>query len=124
VLIGRWQQIRNVRSEVSRVLEEVRSAGRIGSSLQAEVSIRADADAFDLLASLGDDLKFVLICSKVSLERVGAGETVIAAMPTAHAKCARCWHWREDVGGDAGHPELCGRCVSNLHGTGEAREFA
>jgi isoleucyl-tRNA synthetase len=123
-LVTRWQALRAVRAEVSRVLEDVRGAGGIGSSLQAEVSLRAAPETYDLLASLGEDLKFVLICSKVSLERVGAGDTVIEATPSAHAKCARCWHWREDVGRDAEHPELCGRCSSTLFGSGEAREFA
>ena len=123
-LIGRWQQIRAVRAEVSRVLEDVRGSGGIGSSLQAAVKLRVDADTHDLLASLRDDLKFVFICSKVSLEKVGGGDTAIVATPSAHAKCARCWHWREDVGADAEHPELCGRCTSNLFGSGEAREFA
>jgi isoleucyl-tRNA synthetase len=123
-LATRWQTLRSVRAEVSRVLEDVRSSGGIGSSLQAEVSLRAAPEAYDLLASLGDDLKFVLICSKVTLEILGAGDTAIEASPSPHAKCARCWHWREDVGSNAEHPELCGRCVSNLHGPGEAREFA
>ncbi|TNC99232.1 MAG: isoleucyl-tRNA synthetase [Rhodocyclaceae bacterium] len=127
-LVTRWQALRAVRAEVSRVLEDVRSAGGIGSSLQAEVSLRAAPDTYELLASLGEDLKFVLICSKVSLEKVGAGDTVtgavIEAVPSAHAKCGRCWHWREDVGHDAEHPELCGRCSSTLFGSGEAREFA
>jgi len=135
-LAARWQTIRAVRGDVARTLEELRSAGKIGSSLQAEVSLRADAASYELLASLGEDLKFVLICSKVTLQKVmrsgipgdGAGETAsgvgIEAVASAHAKCARCWHWREDVGRDAEHPELCGRCTSNLFGAGEVREIA
>ena len=123
-LIGRWHQIRTVRGEVSRVLEDVRGTGGIGSSLQAEVDLRVDADTYELLAALGEDLKFVLICSKVTLARADGSDSGIVATPSAHAKCARCWHWREDVGHAAEHPELCGRCVSNLHGAGEARRFA
>ena len=125
-LVTRWQAIRAVRSEVARTLEELRSAGKIGSSLQAEVCLRADAENHDLLASLGDDLKFVFICSKVTLEKAGEGATGVSieASASAHAKCARCWHWREDVGHDAEHPELCGRCTSNLFGSGEGREVA
>ncbi|MDK9703324.1 MAG: isoleucine--tRNA ligase [Sulfuritalea sp.] len=123
-LATRWQALRAVRAEVARVLEDLRSAGKIGSSLQAEVSLRAAPETYELLASLGEDLKFVFICSKVTLEKLGAGDTVIAAVPSAHAKCGRCWHWREDVGHDAEHPELCGRCSSTLFGAGEAREFA
>jgi isoleucyl-tRNA synthetase len=127
-LAKRWQAIRALRADVARTLEELRSAGKIGSSLQAEVSLRADPASYDLLASLGDDLKFVLICSKVTLGKLGAGETAggvsIEAVASSHAKCARCWHWREDVGQNTEHPELCGRCTSNLFGAGEAREIA
>ncbi len=138
VLAERWQAIRTVRAEVTKKIEEVRAAGQVGSSLQAEVEIRAAGETHDLLASLGEDLKFVLICSKVTLVKVGAGgtasaaatastETAINVIPSQHKKCARCWHWREDVGHHdhaAEHPELCGRCASNLFGAGEARAFA
>jgi isoleucyl-tRNA synthetase len=123
-LIARWQAIRAVRAEVLKQIEAVRSAGGVGSSLQAEVEIHAAGETYDLLAALGDDLKFVLICSKATLVKLGAGETAVQVIPSPHKKCVRCWHWRDDVGHDAAHPELCCRCTSNLHGAGEAREFA
>jgi len=126
-LATRWQAIRAVRAEVLKAIEAVRSAGGIGSSLQAEVEIRASGETYDLLAALGDDLKFVLICSKATLVKLDAGDTAITVMPSAHTKCARCWHWRADVGQHAHaaeHPELCGRCASNLFGAGEARAYA
>ena len=108
-----------------QLLEELRVAGRIGSSLQAEVEIRAAGESHDILASLGDDLRFVLICSKATLVKVGdSAAEGIAAAPSPHAKCPRCWHWREDVGVNAEHPELCGRCDANLHGVGEPRNHA
>ncbi|MBT7330249.1 MAG: hypothetical protein HN804_04350, partial [Oceanospirillaceae bacterium] len=43
---------------------------------------------------------------------------------SAHAKCERCWHHREDVGTVAAEPELCGRCNNNVHADGEVRKFA
>jgi isoleucyl-tRNA synthetase len=123
-LLGRWQALRALRADALKAIEAVRSAGGVGSSLQAEVEISAAGETYNLLASLGDDLKFVLICSKVTLTKLGAGETALSVVPTPHQKCARCWHWRDDVGHDAAHPELCGRCTSNLFGAGEVREFA
>ena len=124
-LLDKWAALRTIRADVQKEIEAVRTAGQVGSSLQAEVEIRAAGSRFDLLASLGDDLRFVLICSKTTLTRV-ADETAeaIIVTPSAHAKCDRCWHYREDVGHDAAHPELCGRCTSNLHGAGEARSAA
>jgi isoleucyl-tRNA synthetase len=99
--------------------------GRIGSSLQAEVTISAPDDDYAALASLGDDLRFVMITSAARVERAESGGALaIAVNPSAGAKCERCWHWRADVGADAAHPALCGRCVANLLGGGEPREYA
>jgi isoleucyl-tRNA synthetase len=124
-VLNRWQHIREVRAEVSKELENLRTEGKIGSSLQAKVEIRASGARYEALASLDDDLRFVLICSKATLVKAAdAGADAIIAVPSNHAKCGRCWHWREDVGQNADHPELCGRCVSNLHGTGEVRSHA
>ena len=123
-LLARWKLIREVRGEVSKVLEDVRTDGRIGSSLQAEVDISTRGERHAVLASLGDDLRFVLICSATRLRNAIDVAESIAATPTLNTKCARCWHWRADVGINTEHPELCGRCTSNLFGSGEQREHA
>ena len=122
-LTAKWTRLRAIRAEVQRKLEEVRTAGDIGSSLQAEVDLYAASADQELLASLGDDLRFVLIVSRATVH-AGEGETRIEVTPSQHKKCERCWHWRLDVGQDADHPEICGRCVSNLFGAGEARSKA
>ena len=122
VLLDKWSKIRFYRAEVTRALEELRVAGRIGSSLQAEVRIHADGEKYEILESLGDDLRFVLICSTASIVRNAQEKLECSALD--HAKCERCWHVREDVGANAEHPELCGRCLSNLHGEGETRACA
>ena len=124
-LLARWSGIRAIRGEVQKRLEDLRAGGGIGSSLQAEVSIRASGEKYGLLAALGDDLRFVLITSQAVLHAgASADEVAIDVAPSAHAKCQRCWHWRAEVGADAGHPGLCARCLSNLFGAGEARSFA
>jgi len=43
---------------------------------------------------------------------------------SVNARCERCWHQTEDVGMNADHPELCGRCIDNVDGNGEIRRFA
>ena len=124
-LLERWSAIRAIRADVQKEIEAVRTSGLVGSSLQAEVEIRLAGNAFDLLASLDDDLRFVLICSRTTLFKVGNdADEAILVTPSAHKKCERCWHYRDDVGHDAAYPELCGRCTSNLHGAGEARAHA
>jgi isoleucyl-tRNA synthetase len=47
----------------------------------------------------------------------------IVLAPTQEPKCVRCWQRRADVGADSRHPQLCLRCVSNVEGPGERREF-
>jgi isoleucyl-tRNA synthetase len=121
-LLGRWEKIRAIRAEVQKELEAVRVAGRIGSSLQAEVEIHADGERYEMLNSLADELRFVLITSQARLIRSGEARIVVNA--SAHRKCERCWHYRADVGHDAAHPDLCGRCTSNLFGAGEPRIHA
>ncbi|KRC04112.1 isoleucine--tRNA ligase [Hydrogenophaga sp. Root209] len=120
-LLAKWSRIRAVRETVNKEIETVRTAGGVGSSLQATVRLTVPADDHALLTSLGDDLKFVLIVSQVELLE---GDARVEVNPATAAKCERCWHYRDDVGVDIAHPTLCGRCISNLFGAGEARSVA
>jgi isoleucyl-tRNA synthetase len=124
-LMDKWTHIRATRAEVMREIEVLRGAGKVGASLQANVAIAAHGAAYDALASLGDDLKFVMISSKATLIKA-ANETEARITVTASdcAKCERCWHYVDDVGSVAAHPTLCQRCDSNVHGSGETRAFA
>jgi isoleucyl-tRNA synthetase len=121
-LLERWTRIRAIRADVQKELETVRVAGGIGSSLQAEVTLHASPATQALLAPLSDDLRFVLITSQAHV--VAADADRIVVIPSAAKKCERCWHYRDDVDAHAEHPGLCGRCISNLHGEGEARIHA
>jgi isoleucyl-tRNA synthetase len=123
-LRARWRRIREIRGLVQKDLEVLRMAGRIGSSLQAEVAVAVPAADLALLQSLDDDLKFVLITSSASVVPAQGEAIVVEARPSTDAKCERCWHYRSDVGVDAAHPAICGRCMSNLYGPGEVRRYA
>jgi isoleucyl-tRNA synthetase len=124
-LLDKYALLRTVRTDVTKQLEEVRVAGGIGSSLQAEVTISASAEKFAMLDSFADDLKFTLITSAASVKQVASeAEETVSVQPSTYEKCERCWHYRADVGSHAEHPSLCGRCVSNLFGAGETRRFA
>jgi isoleucyl-tRNA synthetase len=121
-LLAKWSRIREIRDVVNKEIEAVRGAGLVGSSLQANVTIGVNAADHTLLASLGDDLRFVTITSTATLT---ANDEVSVAVSAATAlKCERCWHYRDDVGTDPAHPTICGRCTSNLFGSGEHREVA
>ena len=121
-LLAKWARIRAIRDLANKQIEALRSAGSVGSSLQATLQIAADAADHALLASLGDDLKFVTITSAAGLTEASA--LAIEVQPSTEVKCERCWHYRADVGIDPAHPTICGRCTSNLYGAGEPRTVA
>jgi len=123
--LSRWRQIRQLRAQVQKRLEEARAQGEIGSSLAAIVAIHAADENYALLDSVGEDLRFVLITSEVILHPAATADAeVIIVRPSPYQKCERCWHYRQDVGTHTDHPSLCGRCISNYYGTGEIRHHA
>ncbi len=121
-LLQKWARIREIRDVVNKEIEALRAAGQVGSSLQVRVQLGLPAGDLPLLASLGEDLRFVLITSQAGIAE--RPELTVMVEPMQAQKCERCWHYRVDVGQDAAHPTLCGRCTSNLYGAGETRLVA
>lgn len=130
-----WNQVIAVRDAVNRELEQLRIAGGIGGSLDAEVDIYCTPGIKTALDTMGDELRFVLITSYARVHDVDErGDEAVAAeieglfiavAASGYEKCIRCWHHRKDVGSQPGHPQICGRCVENItHGQGESRKFA
>lgn len=129
---AQWQQLVEVLAELNKALEQAKADG-IKNRLEADVTLYADGELKGLLDKLGDELRFAMITSNVTVadlgDAEGATETELAGLKvklakTEAAKCERCWHHREDVGSHAGHETLCGRCVTNVDGDGEQRQFA
>ena len=121
-LLAKWSRIREIRDQVNKDIEALRADGQVGASLQASVNLQVGPEDHALLASLGNDLKFVFITSQLNLEE--GSELVAKVSVSQDTKCDRCWHYSPDVGVNPAHPTLCGRCDSNLHGAGEKRLFA
>ena len=131
---GYWQQLMQVKTAVNKELENQRNAKVIGGNLQAEVTLYAAPELAEQLTKLSDELRFVLITSTASVASLAeapteAVETEVEGLKllvkkSEQPKCGRCWHHRADVGVNAAHPEICGRCVDNLEGEGEVRHYA
>ncbi|WP_110969575.1 isoleucine--tRNA ligase [Pseudomonas huaxiensis] len=129
-----WDRVMAVKAAVNKELENQRSAKAIGGNLQAEVTLFADESLGNDLVKLGNELRFVLITSAASVAPfveapADAVVTDVAGLKlkvvkSGHAKCGRCWHFRADVGINPAHPEICGRCVDNISGSGEVRHYA
>ena len=131
-----WSLVMETRETVSKELERLRVAGGIGSSLDAEIDLYCGQELFEKLSTLDDELRFVMISSYARIYRdtekksdavhftLSTNDEVwVAVFPSAHPKCIRCWHHREDVGSHDDHPELCDRCIENIDGQGESRKF-
>jgi isoleucyl-tRNA synthetase len=130
-----WPALLALRNAVGRELEQLRGAGHIGAPLDAEVDIHCTDDHFGKLNALGPELRFLLITSaaRVHLAKAAPAGSMPAAglegvwlvvKKSEAAKCVRCWHHIPDVGQVAAHPELCGRCATNVDGPGEVRRWA
>ncbi|MGA8277359.1 MAG: isoleucine--tRNA ligase [Rhodanobacteraceae bacterium] len=130
-----WSDLLAIRASASKLLEGMRSAGDIGASLQADVTVHGDAATRKRFNEFAAELRFFFITSELALADVSArppsavradvdgGEVWISAAPSTAAKCVRCWHYRPDVGSHAQHPEICGRCIENIEGEGENRRW-
>jgi len=109
-----------VRREVTRALEEARSAKLIGHPLDAEVILRAGGDLHDRLVPYREELRSIFIVSSAVLEpeepgAQGFGQCemqglAIKVQAAAGQKCQRCWIHDVSVGVDPDHPAICSRC--------------
>ncbi|EPW8574241.1 isoleucine--tRNA ligase [Morganella morganii] len=129
-----WAVLLAVRGEVNKVLEQARADKLIGGSLEAAVTLYADDALAAQLNSLGNELRFVLLTSQADVKPLSAApesavNSELAGLRIGFgkaegSKCPRCWHYTTDIGQDSEHPDLCGRCVTNVAGNGEERKFA
>jgi isoleucyl-tRNA synthetase len=129
-----WSAILAIKDEVNSTLEIAKKDKLIGASLEAEVTLYVNDEIKQKLESLEDELRFVLITSAAKVDSLSNKpdtvtnselEGVYVAITTSEGtKCERCWHYTDDVGKNAEHDDLCGRCVDNVDGAGESRKFA
>jgi len=118
-----FDQLLALREQVAKVLEPMRANGAIGAALEAEITVAASEDTAVRWQPLADELRFLFISGDVSVRPATTDEVFVSAQPTSKQKCVRCWHYRADIGTVADHPELCGRCASNVDGAGEDRKW-
>ncbi|WP_421661048.1 isoleucine--tRNA ligase [Nitrospira sp. BLG_2] len=115
-LAERWERLLKYRVQVQGVLEERRREKVIGSSLEAHVHLTTDVPTGQWLNISAADLGALFIVSQVTIEQRPDAATgfTVSVTKSAHAKCERCWNYREAVGKDAAHPTLCDRCVEAI----------
>ena len=119
-----WEQVLDVRKEVTKVLEDARTAKVIGHSLDASIIIAADPALYDLLAPYAEDLRSIFIVSEARLVKAqdagdgfATGEIEglsVRVASAGSAKCERCWVHDPAVGSNSEHPTICPRCQQVL----------
>ncbi len=129
-----WSLLLDLRQAVGPELERLRVSGAVGSSLDAELDLYVGPELHARLADFAGELRYVFITSEARLHALDAcpegaasterGDLFAVVGPSPHAKCARCWHHRPEVGVFADYPELCGRCRDTLTGVAQARRYA
>lgn len=104
---NQWVWLKEWREKILPELEKARQAKTIGKSLDAKVELvipQAEAHVS------GKELLRELV--NVSALNITVGDPVGVTVAKADGqKCERCWHWETDIGQNAEHPTLCGRCV-------------
>jgi isoleucyl-tRNA synthetase len=110
-----WKELRSVRDEVLKSLEEARTAKLIGGGLEAQVTLTAEEPLFSVLAQYADQLRYLFIVSGVTLQKGpsgnGSGSRVRVGVSKAPGqKCERCWNYSTRVGEDTEYPTVCERC--------------
>ncbi|CAN1210852.1 isoleucine--tRNA ligase [Tumidithrix helvetica PCC 7403] len=125
-LAAKWQSLRDIRTEVNKVMEQARNAKAIGSSLEAKVLLEVtDTLMRSNLLSLGKELRYLFIASQVELVNTLPEQAVytndaegvrIAVVNADGEKCPRCWNYSTRIGESTEHPHLCERCVDALAG--------
>jgi isoleucyl-tRNA synthetase len=139
----RWDQLLQIRDDVSKVLEMARKKKEIGHSLEASVDLFAEGDLLEFLRGYEKEMPALLIVSTVNifsgsqndldasgstLDRSTTHEKKISqAVPgevmkglavrvkrSIYPKCERCWMYLPSVGTHKKHPTLCSRCYGVL----------
>jgi len=118
-----FDKLLKVREQVAKVLEPMRANGIIGAALDAEITITASEQQAARWQPLVEELRFLFISGDVHIQAAPTEDIFVSAQPSSKSKCIRCWHHRYDVGSNPDHPQLCGRCVSNIEGPGEIRKW-
>ncbi len=115
-LLSRWDRIIRTREVVLKELEARRQEGKIGSPLEARITVSSgDKTLIALLEEYKDDLPYIFLVSEVELD--GRGQTGGLSVLVERArgkKCERCWNWSDSVGEHAAHPAICSRCIKNI----------
>ncbi len=105
----KWNKIIKLKDIVSKKLEEARAEKIIGHSLNAKVTIYANANNYEFLKNNQELLMTVFIISDLQLKKSDE-EMKVEVEQAEGQKCERCWMYSKTVGQDKDNPTICNRC--------------
>ena len=117
-LTAKWDKILKLKDIVAKELENARAEKTIGHSLNAKVTIYAEADQYKFLKENIDLLRTVFIISDLEVlenERKDEIKLGVKVEQAAGEKCERCWMYSTTVGEDKENPTICHRCSEAIH---------
>jgi isoleucyl-tRNA synthetase len=106
-----WKALFEVREAALPELEKARQAKEIGKALEARLTLSGSSPALVAARANEDALRELLNVSQLEITNANEVALRITVSKAAGQKCERCWHWETDVGAQAAHPTICGRCV-------------
>ena len=128
-----FDSLYNIKSDVSRLIEEARNNEVVGSSLECKIEMICNDKLYEKLKPLEAELKFIFIVSEFYLIMGEDDDNYVLdrnneklrinVLKSGNKKCERCWHLNETVGTIKDAPTICQRCHDNVHGDGECRIF-
>ena len=110
--IQKWPLLLGPRKSVLKSLETAREEKRIGSSLEARVTLAADKELYPLLQEYARELPGLFIVSQVDLRNHASEGVEVSVERASGIKCERCWKYTEDVGVAPELPTVCGACAA------------
>ena len=109
-LDAKWQKLAAIKETVAGALELARQKKLIGHSLDAQVTIHAEGEDYELLKEAEAELARLFIVSKCEVCQA-QGEMTVDVLPAEGHKCARCWIYDEHIEEEGG---VCPRCAEVL----------
>ena len=101
-----WKLLFEKRALLLTHLETERKAKIIGKSLDAKIQLH-ESDPL-LKQDVINEFRELVNVSQIEVTKDRDAKLVVHA---DGQKCERCWHWETDIGQNAAHPTICGRCV-------------
>jgi isoleucyl-tRNA synthetase len=112
-----WDNLLGERDAALQQLEVKRVEKVIGKALDAKVLVVGHKRLIKEIQQSPESFRELINVSQLEVKEHGEESIAYFVSHADGQKCERCWHWETDIGKNAEHPTICGRCVEAVkHG--------